>query len=111
MLVVEVPRFDCLSTAIQKEFPATVARHLDPTSHVNCFSDASLATALYNSGFKPIAAWYFGMDIYEYLVQLSIHSDPGLIEKCASLIPSLQAGVDHAQWCDDLVIAAVPMEG
>jgi hypothetical protein len=111
MLVVEVPRFDCLGSAIQREFPATVARHLDPTSHVNCFSDASLATALYNCGFKPIAAWYFGMDIYESLIQLSIHSHPDLIEKFAHLIPPLQAGVDQVQWSDDFVVAAVPMEG
>ena len=110
MLVVEVPRFDCLGTIIQKEFPATVARHLDPTSHVNCFSDASLATALYNSGFKPVAAWYFGMDVYESLIQLSIHSHPELIDTFAYLIPSLQAGVDRVQWSDDLVVAAVPVE-
>jgi hypothetical protein len=88
-----------------------VARHLDPTSHVNCFSDASIATALYESGFKPIAAWYFGMDIYETLIQLSIHSHPDLIEGFAHLIPFLQAGLDQVQFCDDLVIAAVTMKG
>jgi 2-polyprenyl-3-methyl-5-hydroxy-6-metoxy-1,4-benzoquinol methylase len=111
MLVVEVPRFDSLSTAIQKEFPKTVARHLDPTSHVNCFSDSSLTTALYESGFQPIAAWYFGMDAYETLIQLSIHSHPDLIEKLAHLIPSIQSGLDRVQFCDDLIVAAVPMKG
>lgn len=110
MLVVEVPRFDGISTAIQKEYPETVARHLDPTSHVNCFSDSSLATVLYTCGFKPVAIWYFGMDAYELLVQLMLRLDlPGGLEQLASLIPSLQAAFDSARLCDDIIMAAVPL--
>lgn len=110
MLVVEVPRFDCLGTAIQKECPETVARHLDPTSHVNCFSDASLATALFTTGFRPVAAWYFGMDAYELLVQLALRlENPGAIEGLGDLIPGLQACLDAARLCDDVVVAAVPL--
>ena len=33
MLIVEVPRVDCLGTAAQTTRDAVVARHLDPTSH------------------------------------------------------------------------------
>lgn len=110
MLVIEVPRFDCLGTRIQKERPQTVARHLDPTTHVNCFSDASLATALYLSGFKPVAAWYFGMDAYELFVQLALQlGDDSAFEQFADLIPGLQASIDSAQFCDDIIVAAVPL--
>lgn len=111
MLVVEVPRFDAISTAIQREFPATIARHLDPTSHVNCFSDSSLATAFHICGFRPVAVWYFGMDAYELLVQLALQLDiPDGLERLASLIPGLQAAFDSARLCDDIIIAAVPLD-
>ena len=110
MLVVEVPRFDCLSTAIQSNSSSVVARHLDPTSHVNLFSDASLATALRSSGFKPVAAWYFGMDAYELLVQLAIQlAHPEMMARLAPLIPGLQACLDSAELCDDIIVAAVPI--
>jgi SAM-dependent methyltransferase/predicted RNA-binding Zn-ribbon protein involved in translation (DUF1610 family) len=110
MLVVEVPRFDCLGSAVQRLCPDTVARHLDPTSHVNCFSDASLATALVTTGFMPVAAWYFGMDAYELIIQLALRlGDPGALERLVSWIPELQASLDTARLCDDVIVAAVPL--
>ncbi|MEW5704560.1 MAG: class I SAM-dependent methyltransferase [Pseudomonadota bacterium] len=111
LLVVEVPRFDCLGTAVQMENPFNIARHMDPTSHINTFSDASLATALVETGFRPVAAWYFGMDVYEFLIQAALRLDDGaVIEKLADMIPTLQAGLDQSRQCDDLVVAAVPMK-
>ena len=110
MLVVEVPRFDCLSTAVQSDSSSVVARHLDPTSHVNLFSDASLATALRSCEFKPVAAWYFGMDAYELLVQLALKLDqPEMMERLVLLIPDLQASLDSARLCDDVIVAATPV--
>lgn len=110
MLVIEVPRFDSISTAVQGVFSDRVARHLDPTSHVNCFSDGSLTTALTECGFKPIAAWYFGMDIYELITQFALElDDPSIFERLAHLIPRLQATVDTGLICDDIVVAAVPI--
>lgn len=109
MLVVEVPRYGCLGTAIQKKFSSTIARHLDPTSHVNCFTDESLATALYTSGFKPVAVWYFGMDVYELLVQISINiGNHDILPHLAHLIPDLQQCLDTGMLCDDIIVAAVP---
>lgn len=110
LLVVEVPRLNCLGTAIQKVQHDTVARHMDPTSHVNTFTDASLATALLETGFRPVAAWYFGMDIYELLIQCALRlDDDRMFDRLADLIPVLQANLDHGRQCDDLVMAAVPM--
>jgi SAM-dependent methyltransferase len=110
LLVVEVPRLDCFGTAVQRETPDTVARHMDPTSHMNAFTDASLATALVESGFRPVAAWYFGMDVYEFLVQVALRlDDKRVLAELADLIPPLQASLDHGRQCDDLVIAACPI--
>jgi 2-polyprenyl-3-methyl-5-hydroxy-6-metoxy-1,4-benzoquinol methylase len=110
LLVVEVPRLNCLSTTVQTQTPDTVARHLDPTSHVNTFTDSSLATTLVKSGFKPVAAWYFGMDIYELFVQMALRlGDPAVVDRCADLIPALQASLDQGRQCDDIIVAAVPV--
>jgi hypothetical protein len=110
LLVVEVPRFECVGTAVQAGPGAVVSRHLDPTSHVNCFTDSSLATILLAGGFRPVAAWYFGMDAYEVLVQCAL--DAGGDELVAALgdrLLSLQPTLDAALACDDIVVAAVPL--
>lgn len=111
MLVLEVPRFDSVGTAVQACNPSGVARHMDPTSHINCFSDTSLMTALAKSGFEPVAAWYFGMDAYELLVQLALRSGRDeLVEMCGQMIPAIQAGLDAGFRCDDLIVAARPVD-
>jgi 2-polyprenyl-3-methyl-5-hydroxy-6-metoxy-1,4-benzoquinol methylase len=110
LLVVEVPRYEALGTAVQRQCPDTVARHLDPTSHVNCFSDASVATALLSTGFQPTAAWYFGMDAYELVVQAALRvGADAAFDRLVDMIPGLQAALDAARLCDDLVVAAVPL--
>jgi 2-polyprenyl-3-methyl-5-hydroxy-6-metoxy-1,4-benzoquinol methylase len=109
LLVVEVPRLNCFGTAVQRLTPDTVARHLDPTTHINTFTDASLATALVETGFEPIAVWYFGMDAYELLMQqaLQLQGD-GVMSALGGMIPELQSCLDHGRLCDDIVMAAVP---
>jgi 2-polyprenyl-3-methyl-5-hydroxy-6-metoxy-1,4-benzoquinol methylase len=110
MLVVEVPRVDSLSTVAQMMPGAVVARHMDPTSHINGFSDESLMTMLIQGGFKPVAAWYFGMDIYELIVQMALRNDDDtILESMADFIPRLQQAVDLGRQCDDIIIAAVPL--
>lgn len=110
MLIVEVPRFDALGTAAQAANPYSVARHMDPTTHINCFSDSSLATALVDSGFAPVAVWYFGMDAYELLVQCALRGgDDAALSATAEMIPVLQTALDAARCCDDIIVAAVPV--
>lgn len=111
LLVLEVPRYDCLGSAVQRAFPETIARHLDPTSHMNLYTDASIATALASAGFRPVAAWYFGMDVYELLVQLALQQNrPQFVQELAPLIGALQPCLDAALASDDLLVAAVPAE-
>jgi SAM-dependent methyltransferase len=110
LLVVEIPRLDCFGTAVQRALPDNVARHMDPTSHMNAFTDASLATALVETGFRPVAAWYFGMDFYEFLVQAALRlEEPRVFAGLADLIAPLQASLDQGRQCDDLVVAAQPL--
>lgn len=110
MLVVEVPRVDSLGTRLQAMPGAVVARHMDPTTHVNGFTDESLCTALVEEGFMPVAAWYFGMDAYEACVQAALHAnDPKLFDVLADFIPVIQQALDRGRQSDDIIIAAVPV--
>ena len=111
LLVLEVPRVDALGTRVQAQRGAIIARRMDPTTHVNAFSDESLCTALVEEGFAPAAAWYFGMDAYEALVQAALRADdPGLPASLAELMPVLQEAADLGRQCDDIVVAALPIE-
>lgn len=111
MLVVEVPRADALGTVAQSFPDSVVARHMDPTSHIQAFSDESLMTLLFMARFKPVAVWYFGMDIYEVLVQAAVRlNNVSVLESMADLIPKLQDSVDLGRRCDDIVVAAVPIQ-
>ena len=111
MVIVEVPRADSLSTTVQGPDGALVARHADPTTHVNLFSDAGLMTALWDEGLRPVAAWYFGMDAFELLVQAA-HAldDEAVVSGAAATILALQADLDGAWLCDDIIVAAVPRD-
>ena len=110
LLIMEVPRVDCFCTAIQKEYPEAIWRHAVPTSHVNLFSDSSTATLLHDSGFKPIAAWYFGLDFYEMLSLFSVElEDDTALEKLERLIAPMQAFLDRSLLVDDIIVAAVPI--
>ncbi len=108
LLVIEVPRLDAISSAVQRELPGEVFRHLEPASHLHAFSDASLATLLWRAGLRPVAAWYFGMDAYELLSQLAVRLGGPAIEALAEPLLGLQADLDAALAVDDLVVAAVP---
>jgi len=110
MLVLEVPRADAFGTAVQARFPDSVWRHLSPATHVNIFSDASIATLLHDNGFRPVAAWYFGMDFYELLCQLAAEfNDDRILSRLGPLVAPMQAALDAAEFADDLIVAAVPV--
>jgi hypothetical protein len=96
---------------VQAQEGAVVARHMDPTSHVNAFSDESLCTALVEEGFAPVAAWYFGMDAWEFVVQAALRAGGELVPQLADTIPTLQRAVDRGRQCDDIVVGARLADG
>lgn len=109
LVAVEVPRWDSFGTAVQKIFPDSIARHLGPLGHINCFTDASLATAFRANGFDIVAAWYFGMDAYELVTQLSLAlRSSDIIKRLEAHIPALQESIDSAKLSDEVIFAGVP---
>ncbi len=109
LTVAEVPRWQCLSAALQISFPQAVCRHLEPSSHIHIFSDNSLLTAFDLCGFSPRAAWYFGMDAYELIMQLCLAlGDEAPARLLGPHQPQLQRYLDSGELSDEIVLAGAP---
>jgi len=109
MVTVEVPRWNCFSTAVHTAFPDSVVRHLDPMDHIQCFSDSSLATAFVIGGLDIMAAWYFGMDAFELMTQLGYRLNENKIVKImADKIPVFQQSLDLARLSDFMILTGTP---
>ena len=77
--------------------------------HIQCFSDSSLATAFSLSGYDIVAAWYFGMDMYELVTQLSyILGNNKVLDVMREKIPLFQKRLDLAKLSDFMVFVGVP---
>lgn len=109
LVIAEVPRWDCLGSSLQAQFTDSIVRHLDPLGHINCFTDSSLATAFQHNKFNIVSAWYFGMDMYELITQLSyLRKDDSIIEELKRIIPTMQQDIERARFSDEMVIAGRP---
>jgi len=66
IIVIDGPNSESISSYIQ-QYSGIADRHLVPYSHIMLFSLKSLKYALKKTGFKPIAVWFYGMDMIEFL--------------------------------------------
>ena len=108
MIVAKLPRWFSASSAIQRILPETIIRHLDPMGHIMCFTEASASTLFLNNGFRPAAAWYYGMDMYEVLMQLGLkHDNIDILTNSGDLSIKMQDFIDRACFCDSVTIAGV----
>lgn len=105
LVLAEVPRWNCLSTEIQSIFPNSIVRHLDPLGHIQCFTDSSIATAFADNGYQIEAAFYFGMDAYELVTQLSL-VNPEILGQLGQCIPQIQIRLDLAEMSDEIALCA-----
>lgn len=111
LVITEVPRWNSFSSAIQSAFSNSIVRHLDPLGHINCFTDSSLATAFKETNFDIVAAWYFGMDAYELVTQISYLLNKNKdIQKMGEYIPVFQDRLDLARLSDEVVFAGKPTQ-
>lgn len=109
MVVSKLPRWNSLSSASQRLNPDTIIRHIDPMGHIMLFSDASAAELYYRCGFKPVAAWYYGMDVYETLMQIGNSTgDYTALTQSKRMQVELQQFVDEARFSDGLTLVGIP---
>lgn len=107
MLFLEVPNVESISTGSQVFDEAVITRHMDPTSHLHCFSRLSTLCALLRTGFEPTAVWYFGMDAQEFAAQVvstAACADVGSVSRLSSTV---QSYIDSGQLGDSMVFAAI----
>ena len=107
LIVVETPKFNSVSSALQKIYPERIRGHLMPYIHVHMFSDNSLATILNNHGFTPAHAWFFGQDITELFYHLSLELKQDVLPLLSSVFNPLQEVLDNACSSDLMIFGAV----
>lgn len=109
MVIAKLPRWDALSGFIQNIKTDSIVRHLDPMGHISCYSDESAAELYFRTDFYPIAAWYYGMDVYEMLMQLGHHLNGyDVLTQTSDIQMLLQQRIDEAKLSDGLTIVGVP---
>ncbi|MDN5199978.1 class I SAM-dependent methyltransferase [Fulvivirgaceae bacterium BMA10] len=110
MVISKVPRWNSLSSAAQRLNPETIIRHIDPMGHIMLFTDASAAELYYRCGFRPNAAWYYGMDVYETLMQIGNATEDYIpLLNTGKMQVELQQFVDENRFSDGLTLAGTPI--
>jgi SAM-dependent methyltransferase len=107
LLVVETPKVNCLTTAIQGIYPNEPRGHLVPYEHNHLFTDSSLATLLFKAGFGIRSAWFFGQDMSELMLRVcaELKGESGsIIARCYG---PLQKTLDAGHGSDLMLLAAV----
>tara|TARA_B110000879_G_C11181303_1_gene518532 strand:+ start:4610 stop:5740 length:1131 start_codon:yes stop_codon:yes gene_type:complete len=109
MVISKVPRWLCLSSAAQRLNPETIIRHIDPMGHIMLFTDASAAELYVKNNFAPTAAWYYGMDVYETMMQIGNKTGDYLpLQETGEMQTELQQFVDEARFADGLTLVGIP---
>jgi len=109
LVIAKIPRWNSVSSSVQTNFCDSVIRHLDPMGHIMCFTDASASELYVRHGFDPRAAWYYGMDSYELMVQLSnAMKNEDLYRSTGILQGILQERFDEGRLSDGLVLVGIP---
>lgn len=109
MVISKLPRWLSLSSAAQRLNPETIIRHIDPMGHIMLFTDASAAELYVRNNFAPTAAWYYGMDVYETLMQVGNSTgDYNALELTGKMQVDLQQFVDESRFSDGLTLVGIP---
>lgn len=109
MVISKIPRWLSLSSAAQRLNPETIIRHIDPMGHIMLFTDASAAELYVRSKFSPVAAWYYGMDVYETLMQVGNKTgDYTSLTETGEMQVELQQFVDESRFADGLTLVGIP---
>jgi 2-polyprenyl-3-methyl-5-hydroxy-6-metoxy-1,4-benzoquinol methylase len=109
MVISKLPRWDSLSSAAQRLNPDTIIRHIDPMGHIMLFTDSSAAELYRLNGFAPTKAWYYGMDVYETLMQVRNATGANIVlSETGTFQVELQQFIDDATFADGLVLVGVP---
>ena len=104
--LIEVPRYNSISSLVNINFRHQVSRHMLPPNHVMLFSEKSFDTMLRKTGLKRVASWYYGMDINEIFGTLLLNAKNSYIEtnNLKKLMNDFQAMLDQNKLCDEMLV-------
>lgn len=109
LLAINVPHFNSLSAAIQKSYPDLSIRFAFPNAF-HLFTERSLTEAITRNGFEPIGIWFYGMDIYELINNLSLESfrfrNSEARQILISVVNELQHVIDTKHLSDEILMVA-----
>lgn len=108
-MILEVPRYESLSSWINFSFPNQVCRHALPPNHISLFSESSIEFLVNILGASQIARWNYGMDVLELFGNLEMKTglncmpfrDSGLLMELSN---ELQFVLDKYQFSDEVIL-------
>ena len=104
--VLEVPRFESVSSLVNMNFPDMISRHMLPPNHIMLFTETAFDNLLAKAGLERVATWYYGMDINELLgtLMLNVPSNRLNLEPLKSKLNEMQYILDEAKLCDEMLV-------
>lgn len=107
MAIVETPKYNSITSALQKIYPEWVRGHMVPYYHNHLFTEMSLMSLCVEKGLSPTHLWYFGQDTVELALQaaneLGMDNGGGL---AGTLMAGLQGTFDESRLSDLILLAA-----
>lgn len=109
-IMIQVPNAISVASMVQAVFPENVFRHMSPVEHIMVFAKQSLITAVELAGFKPLALWFHGLDIYELLNNVILVNnrvqDSELYRTIHENMNELQLVFDRQELSDRIICVA-----
>ncbi len=109
MIICRVPKWDSVSTVVQCVSRESIVRHLDPLGHIMIYTESSLCELFGKINYRPAAIWYYGMDSYEFLMQIG-HATGNYdhLKSTSHLQLEVQQQLDNHYLSDLMVMVFVP---
>ncbi len=104
--LIEVPRYNSISSLVNINFKEHVSRHMLPPNHVMLFSDEAFDIMLGKAGLAREASWYYGMDINELFGTLLLNAEKSHIDtaELKKRMNDLQSILDQSKLCDEMLV-------
>lgn len=107
LAIIETPRAECITTALQAAYPDDPRGMIIPYEHNHLFSDRSLATLLFMNELAISNVWYFGQDIAELVFRICAELNADSSKVFDALYQRVQEAVDLYHASDLIMVAAM----
>ncbi len=109
-MAIDFPNFDSFDTKVQMAYnDQIICRHIYPCA-LSSYTEKSATSIIKKEGFRIVAIWYYGMDIYELINNIA-YKDEGfhnseLFSLLRNMTNELQMVVDQKKLSDQFMVIA-----